>query len=140
MMKLKISMILTVVGIMALCLIAMKPLTNHAVAATACNLTIKADPGSGSLAVGESIGQHLSGNLSCDGKGLDGATIHITGLSSSQSVKTDSTGEWKYTFLANAGKSYTIHATFDGDSGHSKASAETTIHIKEKNSGRFTQP
>lgn len=139
-MNLKLSVILTVVGIMTLCLIATKPLTNQADAATACDLTIKADPGSGSLARGESIGQHLSGKLSCDGKGLEGATIHITGLSGSHSVKTDNTGEWKYTFLAEAGKSYTIHATFDGDSNHSKASAETTIHIKEKNSGRFTQP
>ena len=73
-------MVLTVVGIMTLCLVVTKVAANHAFAATTCNLTLKADPGSGSLATGESAEQKLSGTLPCGGTPLARDTISFSGL------------------------------------------------------------
>jgi hypothetical protein len=64
-MNIKIGMILALVGIMTLCLVVTKPSANHAFAVTSCSITLKADPGSGSLAAGESIAQKISGTLTC---------------------------------------------------------------------------
>jgi hypothetical protein len=95
-MNVKIAIVATLVGIMALCLVATKPIGNQAFAY--CDLTLKADPGSGSLAVGESMRQDLSGKLDCSGTGLIcplcGATISFTGLSDSPTVKTDIHGNY----------------------------------------------
>jgi hypothetical protein len=137
-MNIKIAMVATIVGIVTLCLVATKPLANQAFAATPCSLTVGADPSSGSLAVGESIGSTISGQLSCGGTGLGGATIDLTGLSSSMSAKTDSSGNYDKGILVGAGQSLTVNAKYAGDSDHQAASATTSINIKEKNSGRFT--
>jgi len=133
-------MVLTIVGIMVLCQVLTKPVVNQALAQTACNITLSADPGSGSLAVGESMGQSLFGTLTCGGAPIAGATIDFTGLSFSPSTKTDSSGSFEQGILAQAGQTYTIQAHYAGDNMHQASSATTTIDIKEKNSGHFTQP
>jgi hypothetical protein len=61
---------------MTLCLVGTKPTANHVFAKTDCSLTVSAAPGSGN-ARHESIGQKLSGTLSCGGTGLSGGTIHL---------------------------------------------------------------
>jgi hypothetical protein len=151
-MNIKIAMILTVVGIMTLCIVATKPLANQAFALhQSCLITLKADPGSGSLATGESIDQKLSGTLTCRATtthtGLGGATIGfstsvagLSGLIHSPSATTDSSGNYHGDIITQAGKSYLIKANYAGDSDHLPAATIKIIHIKEKNSGRFTQP
>ena len=137
----KVSAIAAIVvaGILTLCLVTTKPLTNQAFAATTCNLTVKADPSSGSLAVGESIGSTISGTLTCGGTGLGGATIDLTGLSSSMSAKTDSSGNYDKGILVGASvKPLTVTAHYAGDSEHTSDTVTTQINFQEKNSGRVT--
>lgn len=138
-MNVKLAVVLTVIGIMTLCVVVTKPIANQALAN--CGLTLRADPGSGSLAAGESMQQKLSGKLDCAGTSvicpLCEAIIGFTGLSDSPTVKPDPlTGNYHMLITVDSGKSYTInaHTYVGGDS----ASATTTIHIKEKSGGRFT--
>lgn len=150
-MSIKIAAVLTAVGIMTLCLVVTKPSANHAFAATGCSLTLKADPGSGSLATGESIEQKLSGTLTCDGRGLSRQAIEFSGLLPGMptGAVTDSSGNYQGAhFLVNPGESFTINARYVACAmaplhttvcGH-PAAASTTINIKEKKSGPFTQP
>jgi hypothetical protein len=131
----KIAMVMTIVGIMVLCQVLTKPVVNQAFAQTACNLTLSANPGSGSLAVGESITQRLFGTLTCAGVGIAGATIVFTsGFSFSPSVKTDSSGNYNLYFLAQSGQTYEIQAYYAGDNNHQTASATTTIDLYSRRS------
>jgi hypothetical protein len=134
-MNIKIAMVLTVLGIMTLCLVVTKPLANHAFAATGCSLTLKADPGSGSLATGESIEQKLSGTLTCGGTGLRGGTITFCGLHPGMAAGalTDSSGNYQGPhFLVHPGNSFRINVHYGGDSEHSGAVASIPINMKEK--------
>jgi hypothetical protein len=137
-MNIKIAMVLALVGIMTPCLVITKPLANHAFAATACSLTLKADPGSGSLATGESIDQKISGTLTCGGTGLGGATIQLGLIGGVLYSKTDSSGNYHETIPQKAGTSLILSARYPGDSEHSKTSISEIILLKEKNSGGFT--
>jgi hypothetical protein len=138
----KIAVVATVVGIIAMCLVATKPLANQALAAVPCRLTLKADPGSGSLAKGESIEQKLSGTLTCGGTGLGGATITFGGSlppATGGEERTDSSGNYQGPhFLVHPGDSFFPNAHYAGDSEHSNALAGVRIHIAEKSSGPFT--
>jgi hypothetical protein len=137
-MNIKIAMVLALVGIMTPCLVITKPLANHAFAATACSLTLKADPGSGSLAKGESIDQKISGTLTCGGTGVGGATINLGLIGGVLYPKTDSSGNYHETITQKAGTSLIINARYAGDSEHSGTSTTAIILLKEKNSGGFT--
>src|SRR5215469_4987059 len=140
-MNMKIATVLTLVGIMTLCLGVMTPLANHAFAATTCNLTLKADPGSGSLAKGENMEQKLSGTLTCGGTPQARATISFNGLPPGMAAAavTDSSGNFKGpSFLVHPGDSFSPSAHFGGDSEHAGAAAGLTIKITEKDSGEFT--
>jgi hypothetical protein len=159
--NIKIAAVATVVGIMALCLLATKPLAGQpgepmSNTGTACSLTMpRADPGSGSLATGESMGQTISGKLTCGGTGLGGATInlHITpgtdccpykfnyGQGVTTSTKTDSSGNYDKGIVVQAGQFVEVVAYYNGDTDHKGAVPTAThIDIKQKNTGRFTQP
>jgi hypothetical protein len=75
-----ISVIIPVVlaGILTLVVLAAIPSIHRSQGFSgACDLTISADPSKGSLAVGESIGVKLSGDLSCDGSGMVNYPIYI---------------------------------------------------------------
>ena len=140
-------MVLTIVGIMTLCLAVTKPIANHAFAATGCSLTLKADPGTVGLSKGESIEQKLSGTLTCGGTGLGGATITSSGkVSSCSSFEgggsctaaalrpagsvTDSSGNYQGpSFVMHPGDSADVRADYRGDSEHSAAAASTSINI-----------
>jgi len=130
-------MVLTVVGIMTLCLVVTKPSTNHAFAAGQmqtgeCELTLKADPGSKDLAPGESVEQKLSGTLTCGGTALKGATISFSGLPPGMAAAalTDSSGNFQGpSFSAHAGHTYTPAARFAGDSEHGGAGAREVIQV-----------
>ena len=148
MIKSKIAMVLTIVGIMTLCLAVTKPIANHAFAATGCSLTLKADPGTVGLSKGESIEQKLSGTLTCGGTGLGGATITSSGTVRSYSSfegggsgtaaalrpagsVTDNSGNYQGpSFVMHPGESADVRADYRGDSEHSAADASTTINIK----------
>jgi len=163
-MNIKLAVVATVVGVMTLCLGATKPLANQAFAATPCSLTASAVPGSGSIASGESMGQTISGKLSCGGTGLGGATIVITsargviphipqgpswkqtymmvqdkatGEFVEQSTTTDSSGNYNQGIVASAGVAYHYYAHFPGDSQHQPASAETYFDLKVGGAHRF---
>jgi hypothetical protein len=130
-MKIKITMVLTVVGIMTVCLVA----PNHAFAATGCNLTLKADPGSGSLATGKSIEQKLSGTLTCGGTGLRGGTITFSGLPPGMTAAavTDSSGNYQGPqFMVHPDDSFTVSAHYGGDSEHLGAAAGIAIKMSTK--------
>jgi hypothetical protein len=134
-MNIKIAMVLTVVGIMTLCLVVTKPPANNAFAAATCNLTLKADPGSGSLAKGESEEQKLSGTLTCGGAALRGATITFSGLPPGMAAGavTDSSGNFQgASFLVHAGDSFTPSAHYGGDSEHLGAAAGVLIKMSTK--------
>ena len=133
-------MVLTVVGIMTLCLVVTKPAANHAFAAATiqktCNLTLKADPGSGSLATGESAEQKLSGTLTCGFTALEGATITFSGLPPGMAAGafvTDSSGNFQGpSFLVHPGDSFSPRAHYAGDSGHAGAAAGLIIKMSTK--------
>jgi hypothetical protein len=138
-MNVKIAMVVTVVGLMTLCLLVMKSSANHAFAATTCDFkNLKIEPGDGSISVGESQGQTISGTLTCGGEPLGDATITLSGgtLKHTDSTTTDSSGNYQFKILTSAGttKGKTNYA---GDSEHSPTSAAFTINLTEKNSGRF---
>jgi hypothetical protein len=101
------------------------------------SIAVGADPAKGSLSIGESIESTISGQLSCGGTGLGGATINLSGLSRGYSVTTDPSGNYDKGILVAAGQTLTITAHYAGDSNHGPASATTTISIREKDSGRF---
>lgn len=139
-MNVRIAMVLTVVGILTLCLLVTKSSANHAFAATECEFkNLKIEPGDGSISTGESQGQTISGTLTCAGEPLADATITLSGgtLKHTDSTTTDSSGNYQFKILTSAGttKGFTRYA---GDSEHSPApSASFTINLTEKNSGRF---
>ena len=139
---------LVAAGILALCLVATKSLINQAFAATACSLTLKADPGSGVF--GGSIEQRLSGTLTCGGTGLGGATITSSGkvrscssfegggsctaaaLRPAGSV-TNSSGNYQGpSFVMHPGESADVRADYRGDSEHLAAEAAIPIHTSTK--------
>jgi len=141
-MNIKIAMVLTVVGIMTLCLVVTKPSTNHAFAAgqmqATCDLDLKADPGSKALAAGESVEQKLSGTLTCGGTALKGATISFSGLPPGMAgvVLTDSSGNFQGpSFRVHAGDSFSPVARFAGDSEHGGAGAREEIHMSALEAG-----
>ena len=129
---------LVAAGILALCLVATKPLINQAFAATACSLTLKADPGSGVFGGTANIEQKLSGTLTCGGTGLGGAIIAVFypgGIHSpgSATLKTDSSGIWYGpTFVMHPGDSADVKAGYRGNSEHLGAEAAITIHTSTK--------
>jgi hypothetical protein len=105
---------------------------------TQSRVTLKADPGSGSLAAGESIDQKISGTLTCGGTGLGGATIQLGLIGGVLYPKTDSSGNYHETIPQKAGTSLILSVRYPGDSEHSKTSTSEIILLKEKNSGGFT--
>jgi len=138
---------LAAAGILTLCPLATKPLANHAFAATACSLTLKADPGSGVFGGTANIEQKLSGTLTCGGTGLGGATITSSGTVRSYSSfegggsgtaaalrpagsVTDNSGNYQGpSFVMHPGESADVRADYRGDSEHSAADASTSINI-----------
>ena len=129
-------MVLTVVGIMTLCLVVTKPLVNHAFAAATiqatCELDLKVDPGSKALAAGESVEQKLSGTLTCGDTPLKGATISFSGLPPGMAAAalTDSSGNFQGpSFPVHAGDSFTPTARFAGDSEHAGAEATEVVRM-----------
>ena len=134
-MNIKIATVLTVVGIMTLCLVITNPSSNHAFAqrAVQCSLTLKADPGSGSLATDESVEQKLSGKLSCGGTELLHSVITFSS-SPWEGVKgstfTDSSGNFQGPhFLVYPHDSFTVRAFYGGDSKRSLSGAEYSLPI-----------
>ena len=129
-MNIKIAMVLTVVGIMTLCLVVTKSSANDAFAATTCRPTIQlnADPG-------ESIEQKISGTLTCGGTGLGGATIQLGLIGGVLYPKTDSSGNYHEIIPQKAGTSLILSARYLGDSEHSKTSTSEIILLKEKTPG-----
>jgi|SRR5215831_7545933 len=132
---------LAAAGILTLCPLATKPLANHAFAATACSLTLKADPGSGVFGGTANIEQKLSGTLSCGGTGLGGAYVLVYfpgGIHSpgSQTLITESSGNFGGprgpSFVMHPGGSADVSAHFKGNSEHSAAEAAITIHTSTK--------
>jgi hypothetical protein len=119
------------------CLVVTKPLATHAFAAPAsCTLSLEANPGSVGLhSVVDrdySIEEKISGALTCGGTGLRGATIVFPPGSLGQDKQitfTDNSGNYHSSMHAQIDKSYTIDATYAGDSEHSGAAARTEITI-----------
>jgi hypothetical protein len=111
--------VLTVVGIMTLCLVVTKSSANDAFAATTCkpSIHLNADPGSVARPAGESVEQKLSGTLTCDGTGIRGATITFSGLPEEHGgyCCTDSSGKFLGPkFLMHPGDYLTIRAYYGG--------------------------
>ena len=133
-MSIKIATVLTVVGIIIMCLVVTKPSANDALAATMCRPTIdlNADPGSVARAAGESVEQKLSGTLTCDGTGIRGATIAFSGLPENHGAYccTDSSGKFQGPqFLTHPGDYLTARAHYGGNSEYSPAAGELIIQI-----------
>jgi len=141
-MNINIAPVLTVVGIMTLCLVVTKPSANHAFAKTFCFLKVDVDPGDRSLATGESIEQKISGTLHCGNPqvslqttGLGGATISFGGIPGSAAAEsvTDSSGNFQGPhFLVHAGDSLRVSVTYRGDSEHNSIAVSIPITMSSK--------
>ena len=120
---------LVVAGILILCPLATKPLTNQAFAATPCSLTVSANPSSGSIGWGEKIDSTISGTLTCGGTGLGGAKIDFTTMYS-YSI-TDSSGNYDKVLVCtyNSCEPFIVKVHYAGDSEHSAADASTTVNM-----------
>lgn len=113
-----------VVGMLTLCLVATKPLTNTALgqAKTSCKL--------GLVWIQPKEPVIIHANLKCNGEPVNGATVNINAGGESKSVTTDSSGTGSATFnLAHSSSPYTVKGEFAGDSEHEPATAETGFSI-----------
>src|SRR5215467_10550564 len=142
-MKIKIAMVLILVGIMTLCLVVTKPLANQAFAQTpVCYpfLTLKATPGSVAHTPPEGTPQDLTGKLICGQQGISGADIHLSVVPSAsgswaKDVNTDSSGNFGLPcasvkcvgLVVYTPESYIITAKYAGDPEHRAATARITI-------------
>jgi hypothetical protein len=123
-----------VVGMLTLCLVATKPLTNTAFAKTPSSLVIQKEAHAGGWA---GLKWDLKVGLYTSGSPVSGATINIIGEggalknSISKSVKTDFRGvaDWLAVDLAQSEAPYTFKANYAGDSQHDAATATTTFYI-----------
>jgi len=106
---------------------AIKPLADQAFAATPCSLTLAPS--------GEAVPGSVLGKLTCGGQGLGSTTIHLTlhgittGSLNKVDVLTKSSGDFSRTVRLVPGHSYTVTATFDGDSNNQPASATISIYL-----------
>ena len=140
-----------VAGIMTLCLVTTKPLTNTSFAKTSCELRIVAWGHAGGGAIepvekGKTVPVSMNVGLSCPagctvsgggpwipGCPVSGATVNISGGGGSKSVTTDSGGAGEATFdLGPSSNPYNFKANYAGDSQHDAASAATEFFIDEK--------
>jgi hypothetical protein len=128
-----------VAGMLTLCLVATKPLTNTAFAKTSCDLGILAyghgGGGIAPVAKGETTSVDLNVGLSCPaGSPVSGATINVSGeQGGSKSVTTDFRGGATATFdLGPSSTPYGFKASYAGDSQHDAATATTGFFIDEK--------
>jgi len=129
-----------VAGMLTLCLVTTKPLTNAAFAKTSCELGIRADPGGGGgkiepVAKGETTPVDINVGLSCPaGSPLSGATINVSSEGGpSKSVTTDFRGGATATFdLGPSSNPYGFKASYAGNSERDPATATTGFFIDEK--------
>jgi hypothetical protein len=129
------AMVLTVVGIMAVCLMVTKPSADHAFATKGCVVGLMVEPGDVTISAGETSIQKISGSLNCLGGNPGGAIIEFPPGSvgpNKETTLTDSSGHYHYDMVAHAAKRYIIHVLYAGDSEHSGASAMTTLTIHER--------
>jgi Carboxypeptidase regulatory-like domain len=121
-------------GILALSILAIVSLSiNQGFAQCATTLTLGTYPNKGTVGFNTgTLPVSLSGQLTdCDGNGIGGATITITGIGDdSKTVETNDYGRYSTSVGLGPGE-YTIEAQYDGDNAHESSSATKKVTANE---------
>ena len=98
--------------------------------ALAMTLSLGVSPFGGKIGSDGTLHIELYGVLRSEGLGIDGATIHITGIGEGKqlTVTTNQFGGY-FTTTELAPGTYHIHAYFPGDATHISASATRTVTV-----------
>jgi len=122
-----ISVIVPVVvaGILILAALAAISSTNQALAqAKPTTLGIASFPCCERKTVGSEVRQGFNVQLTSEGSGVGGATIHLIGVPGSQPCTTDSSGRCIVVVTLGLG-TYDIHAHYAGDNEHESSDSST---------------
>ncbi len=131
----KITIIVTITGILTLSILAMATLSSNQVSAQFADcqtsLSLASFPRTGTVGSDGTLPVNLLGELKCGDSGIAGATIIITGIDeNSNNVIANEFGKYSLQVRLGPGE-YTLQAYFAGDETHPSASATKTLTVKE---------